>query len=126
MKLFLIPFFLLVNIYGQILPAVQYDITNRNTRPILGKFTATNTVSDVRKTINVLAPPYFADNTGITNSTVALQSAINFATANRFSVYLPGGRYLSDTLTLTNGVEIFGDFITMGSTVQFSKNGNSK
>ncbi len=49
--------------------------------------------------LDVTKAPYYADNTGITDSTLAIQRAINDGRDARCVVYLPSGTYLvSDTL----------------------------
>lgn len=67
--------------------------------------------------INVTDDPYNADNTGATNTTTAINSAITAAALTSKRVYLPTGTYLinpasfAGTLFALNstGMEIFGD-----------------
>lgn len=56
-------------------------------------------------TIDVTLPPYNADKTGATDATIAIQTAINYATAHGDNVYLPAGLYvISSHLTVTNNL----------------------
>ena len=51
--------------------------------------------------LDVTAAPYLADNSGRTDCTKALQTAVDDARAQFLAVYLPHGTYLiSDTITL--------------------------
>ena len=56
-------------------------------------------------TIDVTLSPYNADKTGTYDATIAIQSAINYATAHGDNIYLPAGVYLiSSHLTVTNNL----------------------
>ena len=51
--------------------------------------------------LDVTVPPYYADNSGRSDCTAALQKAVDDARAQFQAVYLPHGTYLiSDTITL--------------------------
>lgn len=52
---------------------------------------------------------YGAIGDGVTNDTNAIQNAIDDATTNGGTVYLPAGTYLVNTLTLNSKVFLFGD-----------------
>jgi hypothetical protein len=65
-----------------------------------------------------------ADSTGVSDSTTAIQNAINAAISLKKSVYVPGGTYLiSSTLTIANcaGFKMFGDGINT-STIKTTTN----
>ncbi|MBR7836782.1 discoidin domain-containing protein [Actinospica durhamensis] len=78
--------------------------------------------------INVTAAPYDADDTGVNDSTTAIQNAINAASAANEGVYIPQGTYtLSQPLAVNNvTVEGAGEWYTKltGSDVEFSGNQN--
>lgn len=69
--------------------------------------------------LDVTADPYFADNTGVTDATVALQSAINDARDNNLVVWLPGGNYTVSSRLEVDQPDNDGNFpvVLMGSTV---------
>lgn len=51
--------------------------------------------------IDVSAPPFSADATGVSDATVAIQAAVDYAREHYSAVYFPSGRYLvSDTIVL--------------------------
>lgn len=53
---------------------------------------------------------YGADNTGATDSTAAIQAAINAGVTNKSIVYFPAGTYLvSGSLDITNGAQLQGE-----------------
>jgi Pectate lyase superfamily protein len=58
--------------------------------------------------IDVTTPPYNADKTGATDSTAAIQSAINEASATGDTVFLPPGQYLAGDLLVEMGIIIEG------------------
>ena len=75
--------------------------------------------------IDVTATPFNADSSGSTDSTLALQKAIDYALDNEMTVYFPSGTYrISDTLSCgkklyrrTNGAvrsSVYGSCILMG------------
>jgi F5/8 type C domain/Pectate lyase superfamily protein/Abnormal spindle-like microcephaly-assoc'd, ASPM-SPD-2-Hydin len=78
--------------------------------------------------INVTAAPYDADNTGVNDSTTAVQDAINAASAANEGVYIPQGTYtLSQPIDVNNvTIEGAGEWYTTltGSDVEFSGNVN--
>jgi hypothetical protein len=78
--------------------------------------------------INVTQAPYDADNTGVNDSTTALQNAINAASAAGEGVYIPQGTYtVSAPLNVNNvTIEGAGEWYTKltGSEVSFSGNQN--
>jgi hypothetical protein len=78
--------------------------------------------------INVTAAPYDADNTGVNDSTTAIQDAINAASAANEGVYIPQGTYtLSQPIDVNNvTIEGAGEWYTTltGSDVEFSGNIN--
>jgi hypothetical protein len=76
--------------------------------------------------INVTAAPYDADNTGVNDSTTAIQDAINAASAANEGVYIPQGTYtVSQPIDVNNvTIEGAGEWYTTltGSDVEFSGN----
>jgi hypothetical protein len=78
--------------------------------------------------INVTAAPYDADDTGATDSTTALQNAINAASSADEGVYIPQGTYtVSNPLNVNNvTIEGAGEWYTVitGSDVEFAGNQN--
>lgn len=78
--------------------------------------------------VNVTAAPYDADNTGVNDSTTAIQDAINAASAANEGVYIPRGTYkLSQPIDVNNvTIEGAGEWYTAltGSDVEFSGNIN--
>ena len=78
--------------------------------------------------INVTAAPYDADNTGVNDSTTAIQDAVNAASAANEGVYIPQGTYtLSQPIDVNNvTIEGAGEWYTTltGSDVEFSGNIN--
>ena len=78
--------------------------------------------------INVTAAPYDADDTGVNDSTTAIQDAINAASAANEGVYIPQGAYtVSQPLNVNNvTIEGAGEWYTTltGSDVEFSGNQN--
>ena len=78
--------------------------------------------------LNATASPYNADPTGVNDSTSALQSAINAASAAGEGLYLPQGTYkVSSPLTVNNvTIEGAGEWYTTltGSNVEFAGNQN--
>jgi len=79
--------------------------------------------------INVTQAPYNADDTGVNDSTTALQNAINTAESSGQTVYLPQGTYtISQPLDVNNvTVEGAGEWYTTltGSNVEFAGNGSN-
>ena len=79
--------------------------------------------------INVTQSPYNADDTGVNDSTTALQNAINAAESSGQTVYLPQGTYtISQPLNVNNvTVEGAGEWYTTltGSNVEFAGNGSN-
>jgi hypothetical protein len=79
--------------------------------------------------INVTQAPYNADDTGSSDSTQALQNAINAASSSGQTVYLPQGTYtISQPLNVNNvTVEGAGEWYTTltGSNVEFAGNGGN-
>jgi hypothetical protein len=78
--------------------------------------------------INVTAAPYDADDTGVNDSTTAIQDAINAASAADEGVYIPQGTYtVSQPLNVNNvTIEGAGEWYTTltGSDVEFNGNQN--
>ena len=76
--------------------------------------------------INVTAAPYDADNTGVNDSTTAIQDAINAASAANEGVYIAQGTYtVSQPIDVNNvTIEGAGEWYTTltGSDVEFSGN----
>jgi hypothetical protein len=60
--------------------------------------------------VNVVAPPYNADPTGVADSTSAINSALAAAAANGSCVYFPNGSYkITSTITIsTTGTQLVG------------------
>lgn len=56
---------------------------------------------------NTTATP--VDPTGNVDSTAGIQNAINYASANGYSLYVPSGTYLVKNLTLMSNVDYYGD-----------------
>jgi polygalacturonase len=67
-----------------------------------------------------------ADPSGVTNSTAAIQDAVNAAALADKSVYAPAGRYLIDTVTLPDKCCIVGDGIDNTVFVQGTPSGASR
>ena len=86
-------------------------------------------ISAPSNAINVTASPYNADDTGVNDSTQALQNAINAAESSGQTVYLPQGTYkISNPLTVNNvTVEGAGEWYTTltGSNVEFAGAGSN-
>ena len=65
--------------------------------------------------INVL--DYGADNTGVADSTTALQNAVAACISSGVPVFMPAGTYLiTDTITCTSKVQIIGEHYSMAAT----------
>lgn len=96
----------------------QFDFNRPTGYPIRG-------ISDV---VNVL--DFGADPTNIQDSAVAIQNALDYASAHGFMrVYIPAGLYKIKTGLTMNGVEVFGDGpgqtgSTRGGSMLFSGSGN--
>lgn len=72
--------------------------------------------------INVKAPPYNAAGDGVTDDTVAIQSAVNAATAGTV-VFFPNGKYeISSPITVTAPIELLGEKAQTG----FSAGGSNQ
>ena len=86
-------------------------------------------ISAPSNAINVTQSPYNADDTGVNDSTQALQNAINAAESSGQTVYLPQGTYkISNPLTVNNvTVEGAGEWYTTltGSNVEFAGAGGN-
>jgi hypothetical protein len=83
-------------------PAVLAPITDRVgtvnwDNGVLGSWhsnaTKLNMSPDKDGILDVTLPPFQADNSGATDATIALQSAIDFARHNYLSIWLPAGEY---------------------------------
>jgi len=76
---------------------------------------------------------YGADPTGVVDSVAAIQAAINFASANSRSVYIPDGTFLLDAITYidptniyaTRGQSIFGLLFAKSNVTIFGNGKNS-
>ena len=83
-------------------------------------------IAQPANSINVTQSPYSADNTGVNDSTTALQNAINAAESSGQVVYLPSGTYkISNPLSVNNvTIEGAGEWYTVltGSNVEFAGN----
>ncbi len=76
-----------------------------------GKISIPNITSNI---INVTQAPYLADNSGVTDATVAIQTAINKAKSDGGGVvYLPSGTYKLSTGTRDNCLSITGNNIIL-------------
>lgn len=75
--------------------------------------TASNILGNVRGVVNAKSPPFSAAADGTTDDRAAIQAAIDRAETLKLPVYIPSGTYaVSNSLTLPEGIEIFGDGMT--------------
>lgn len=67
--------------------------------------------------VNVKASPYNAKGDGVTNDTVAIQAAINYAISiGKKEITFPAGTYIYGVLTNTSGLTFIGDGVTLTGT----------
>ncbi|MFE4543439.1 glycosyl hydrolase family 28-related protein [Arthrobacter sp. NPDC056727] len=60
-------------------------------------------------TTNVKDPQFGAKGDGITDDTVAIQAAIDYASTQSKGLFVPGGDYVTGTLNIPTGMKISGD-----------------
>ena len=82
----------------------KFDFMNGGSTPT----GAINRAINLKLAETISVTDFGADPTGVTDSTTAIQAAINSVTTGR--IYLPAGTYkTTTTISLKNGVSIYGD-----------------